>query len=229
MGGPIISPCQQAQRGCLGSAAGPSARHTPPQWEAEAQATAGLFTLWFLVGSMANGSSFPTPCTPPGPVSAVQPGRRAGVEGLGSVAPTPSTGIFRSGWRPGLEGQGLGKRNIEATAAPWRAPGGLRGGGRGKETWLCGAFQSWHHPQAKPQVWPLKHDLTSVTGKKLASPWPGPSGGVGHCPCPSQGAPDPEPHTSPSFGPFTPSVTSGKWPYPLGLFISVQKLSELER
>lgn len=82
---------------------------------------------------------------------------------------------------------------------------------------------------SKPQVWPLKHDLTSVTGKKLASPWPGPSGGVGHCPCPSQGAPDPEPHTSPSFGPFTPSVTSGKWPYPLGLFDSVQKLSELER
>lgn len=43
--------------------------------------------------------------------------------GLGSVAPTPSTGIFRSGWRPGLEGQGSEKGNKMATAALGRAPG----------------------------------------------------------------------------------------------------------
>lgn len=100
------------------------------------------------------------------------------MEGLGSAAPTPSKGIFRSGWRPGLEGQGLGKGN-KATAA---ALGRARGGGQRRETWLRRAFRSKGHSQAKPQVWPLKQDLTSVTGKKLASPGPGPSGGVGHCP-----------------------------------------------
>lgn len=74
------------------------------------------------------------------------------MEGLGSVTPTPSIGIFRTVWRLWLEGQGLGKVN-KVAAAPW---GGLWGAGWGRETWLHGAFQNKGHSQAKPQAWPLK-------------------------------------------------------------------------
>lgn len=75
----------------------------------------------------------------------------------------------------GWKGRAWGRE----TRWPQLTRGGLQGAGWGCETWLRGAFQSEGHSPAKPPVWPLKQDLTVVTGKQLALPGPGPSGGVG--------------------------------------------------
>lgn len=99
---------------------------------------AGLFAPRFLVVSVQDGSSFPTPGTPSRTSLSLstEPGKGEGSAGsLISTCPTPPRGVFRSGRGHGWKGRAWGGLCLEAESPKrWRW-----GQGWGREArWLWG-------------------------------------------------------------------------------------------
>lgn len=115
--------------------------------------------------------------------SGTRPVLLSGLGGLVLPSPFPPPSQRRlQEWTEAVAGRArLGQRGAAAAAL-----GGLRAGGQACEICLGEHFKAGVVPKQNP-VWPLKQSLTWVSGKKLASPAPGPVGGVGASPLPIRG------------------------------------------